>query len=91
MFEHLGIPDAADDPRFSEARKLMEHWQEAGELIAAAIAAQPFDYWRRHLKTFTGQWAPIQSLLDLTKDEQALANDMVFEVEAADGLSLIHI
>jgi crotonobetainyl-CoA:carnitine CoA-transferase CaiB-like acyl-CoA transferase len=85
MFEHLGIPDAADDPRFSEARKLMEHWQEAGELIAAAIAAQPFDYWRRHLKTFTGQWAPIQSLLDLTKDEQALANDMVFEVEAADG------
>ena len=32
-----------------------------------------------------GQWAPVQSLLDLGSDEQALANDMLFEVEAADG------
>jgi len=32
-----------------------------------------------------GQWAPIQSLLDLTTDEQALANDMIVEVEAGDG------
>jgi crotonobetainyl-CoA:carnitine CoA-transferase CaiB-like acyl-CoA transferase len=27
----------------------------------------------------------VQSLLDLASDEQALANDMLFEVEAADG------
>jgi crotonobetainyl-CoA:carnitine CoA-transferase CaiB-like acyl-CoA transferase len=33
----------------------------------------------------TGQWAPFQSLLDLSNDEQALANDMVIEVEASDG------
>ena len=32
-----------------------------------------------------GQWAPIQSFLDLINDEQAIANDMIFEVEAADG------
>ena len=32
-----------------------------------------------------GQWAPFQSLLDLATDEQALANDMIFEVEAGDG------
>lgn len=32
-----------------------------------------------------GQWAPIQSLLDLVQDEQALANDMVTELEPADG------
>lgn len=84
-FSHLGIPEAADDPRFSEAKALMQHWKEAGELIAAAFAKQPFEYWRQHLKTMTGQWAPIQSLLDLSTDEQALANDMLFEVEASDG------
>jgi crotonobetainyl-CoA:carnitine CoA-transferase CaiB-like acyl-CoA transferase len=33
----------------------------------------------------TGQWAPVQSLLDLASDEQALANDMIFEVDAPDG------
>ena len=84
-FAHLGIPEAADDPRFSTAEALMKHPQEAGALIAAAFATQPFEYWRQHLRTMTGQWAPIQSLLDLTTDEQALANDMLFEVESSDG------
>ncbi|MDR3417218.1 MAG: CoA transferase [Nevskia sp.] len=84
-FAHLGVPEAADDPRFCEAKALMQHWKEAGELIAAAFAKQPFEYWRQHLKTMTGQWAPIQSLLELATDEQALANDMLFEVEASDG------
>jgi crotonobetainyl-CoA:carnitine CoA-transferase CaiB-like acyl-CoA transferase len=32
-----------------------------------------------------GQWAPFQSLADLAVDPQALANDMVIEVEAAEG------
>jgi crotonobetainyl-CoA:carnitine CoA-transferase CaiB-like acyl-CoA transferase len=84
-FTHLGIPEAAADPRFSEVKPLMENWQQAGELIAAAFAKQPFAYWRQHLKTLAGQWAPVQSPLDLVSDEQALANDMLFEVEAVDG------
>lgn len=85
LFEHLGLPELADDPRFSEARALMQNWEAASEYIVKAFASKPFDYWRKHLKTYTGQWAPIQSLLDLASDEQALANDMLFEVEAADG------
>ena len=32
-----------------------------------------------------GQWAPFQSLLDLVDDEQAIANDMIAEVELAGG------
>lgn len=32
-----------------------------------------------------GQWAPIQSFTDLLTDQQALANDMIVEVEGADG------
>ena len=32
-----------------------------------------------------GQWAPFQSLLDLATDEQAIANDMIVEVELANG------
>jgi crotonobetainyl-CoA:carnitine CoA-transferase CaiB-like acyl-CoA transferase len=63
----------------------MENWQAGGELIAAAIAAKPFAYWREHLKTLKGQWAPAQSAHDLTHDEQALANDMIVEVEGDGG------
>jgi crotonobetainyl-CoA:carnitine CoA-transferase CaiB-like acyl-CoA transferase len=84
-FAHLGIAGAADDPRFADAAALMSHWKEASELMVAAFARQPFAYWRQHLKTLKGQWAPIQSLLDLATDEQALANDMLFEVEPSDG------
>ena len=84
-FEHLGLAQAADDPRFADAPALMSNWKEASELMVAAFASQPFAYWRQHLKTLKGQWAPIQSLLDLASDEQALANDMLFEVEAGDG------
>ena len=84
-FEHLGLPELADDPRFSDVLPLIENASEGVELIAKAIAGKPFEYWRQHLKTMKGQWAPFQSLVDLNTDEQAIANDMVVEVEAADG------
>ncbi len=85
MFNHLGLPELADDPRFSEAKTLMANWQEGSELIAKAIGEKPFAYWRDHLRTYSGQWAPAQSLLDLAADPQALANDMLIEVETLDG------
>ncbi len=85
FFEHIGRPELAEDERFSSAEALMQNWEAASAEINAAFGAKPFQYWREHLKTYTGQWAPVQSLMDLTTDEQALANDMLFEVEAADG------
>ncbi|BFM08587.1 CaiB/BaiF CoA transferase family protein [Halioxenophilus aromaticivorans] len=84
-FEHLGIPEAAEDPRFSTVEELMKNWADASALMVQAIAKHPFSYWSKHLKTMRGQWAPFQSLEDLSKDEQALANDMIIEVEAVEG------
>jgi crotonobetainyl-CoA:carnitine CoA-transferase CaiB-like acyl-CoA transferase len=84
-FEHLGIPEAADDPRFADALKLFENSKAASDLMVEAFAKKPFAYWREHLKSMKGQWAPIQSFLELINDEQAVANDMIIEVEAADG------
>jgi crotonobetainyl-CoA:carnitine CoA-transferase CaiB-like acyl-CoA transferase len=84
-FEHIGLPELADDPRFSTVQALMENWADASGLIVTAFAKKPFDYWRRHLKTMKGQWAPFQTLLDFASDEQALANDMIIEVDASDG------
>ena len=84
-FEHLRVPELADDPRFSDALLLMENADAAVELITQAIGSKPFEYWREHLKTMKGQWAPFQSLVDLTTDEQAIANDMIVELDAGDG------
>ncbi len=84
-FEHLGIGQAADDPRFADVLPLMENAEAASELIVRAIGSKPFEYWRQHLKTMKGQWAPFGSFIDLATDEQAIANDMIVEVEAAGG------
>ncbi|MDT5340298.1 MAG: hypothetical protein QOD90_5803 [Mycobacterium sp.] len=84
-FEHLGLAEAADDPRFRDVMPLIENADAAAELVRQAIRSKPFAYWREHLKTMKGQWAPFQSLVDLGSDEQAIANDMIVEVEAADG------
>ncbi len=84
-FMHLGIPECADDLRYATAEALMQNWEAASVVIQTAVAQQPFDYWRKHLRTLQGQWAPVQSFLDLATDEQALANDMLFEVESIDG------
>jgi len=85
LFEHLDLPELADDPRFASAEAIMANAEEASRLIAERIASEPFAYWRDRLRTYSGQWAPVQSFLDLVEDEQALANDMIFEVEALDG------
>ena len=84
-FEHLGISELADDPRFSEPVPLFENAGAASDIMVKAFAAKPFAYWREHLKTMRGQWAPVQSFQDLLSDEAALANDMIIEVEGADG------
>jgi crotonobetainyl-CoA:carnitine CoA-transferase CaiB-like acyl-CoA transferase len=90
-FEHLGLAHLADDPRFADGRALMANAAAAGEFIQAAFAARTFDYWRGHLKTMQGQWAAVQTLLDLGRDEQALANDMFFEVDRIDGQGTLKI
>ena len=84
-FEHLGLAEYADDPRFADAKALMENWVAANDLLLQSFATQPLDYWRRHLRTMTGQWSAVQNLCELVSDEQALANDMLFEIAPADG------
>jgi crotonobetainyl-CoA:carnitine CoA-transferase CaiB-like acyl-CoA transferase len=84
-FEHLGLPEAGRDPRFADVLSLIKNSQAANELIKQAFAGQTYEYWRKHLKTLKGQWAAFQSLLELAADDQALANDMIVEVEASDG------
>jgi crotonobetainyl-CoA:carnitine CoA-transferase CaiB-like acyl-CoA transferase len=84
-FEHLGVPEQADNPLFKDVPSLLANSEAASDIIVEAIGKKPFAYWREHLRTLKGQWAPVQSLGDLVTDAQSVANDMTFEVEAVDG------
>jgi crotonobetainyl-CoA:carnitine CoA-transferase CaiB-like acyl-CoA transferase len=90
-FEHLGLPAAANDPRFADSAGLREHSAEISDLVTAAFAAQSFDYWRDRLKTMKGQWAAAQTFLDLGEDEQAVANDAFFAVAPGDGSDPVRV
>jgi crotonobetainyl-CoA:carnitine CoA-transferase CaiB-like acyl-CoA transferase len=84
-FEHLGLPELADDPRFSVDLELMKNAEAAKQLITAAIAKQPLSYWVQRLSTMAGQWAPVQDPYDLSQDPQVIANEFIFEVDPEDG------
>lgn len=84
-FEHIGLPELADDPRFSEPVELFKNAGAASDLMVEAFAKHDFAYWKEHLQTLKGQWAPVQTFKDLLEDKQALANDMIIEVDGADG------
>ena len=84
-FEHIGRPECAEDPRFKDVLSLMENARAASDILVEEFAKQPFAYWRQHLKTLKGQWAPILTLLELANDDQAIANDTIVEVDASDG------
>jgi crotonobetainyl-CoA:carnitine CoA-transferase CaiB-like acyl-CoA transferase len=84
-FAHLGISEHANDPRFSTDLLLMENAPAARALVADAFRKQPFAYWTERLKSMKGQWAAYQTVFDVSTDEQVLANDLIFEVESADG------
>lgn len=85
VFTHLNMPEMAKDERFSTAETIMENTAEAFELVKNAFRSNTFDYWTEKLKTMRGQWAAYQSPADVGNDEQVLANDMIFDVETADG------
>jgi len=84
-FEHLGLAELAEDPRFSTDVALMANAEEAKPLIDSAFAKHPFKYWLERLQSMRGQWAPYQTVHDVASDRQVLANDLIFEVESPDG------
>jgi crotonobetainyl-CoA:carnitine CoA-transferase CaiB-like acyl-CoA transferase len=84
LCRHLGIDELITDERFDSGEKLIARSAEAGELVANAIASQPYDYWLARLKTLEGQWAPNQNALEVADDPQVRANGYIVKVIDAD-------
>ncbi len=82
---HLDLEHLIDDDRFNTAEKLMANSLEAGKFVADAIAAKPFSYWTEHLKTMEGQWAPVQSPIEIVADPQMDANGYILPVSDLEG------
>jgi len=82
---HLGLEHLLDDERFQSAEGLMANAEEIGRHIAEAVAAEPYAYWREHLQTLEGPWAPAQDPVEVAADPQLRANGCLLPVIDADG------
>jgi crotonobetainyl-CoA:carnitine CoA-transferase CaiB-like acyl-CoA transferase len=82
----IGLPELADDERFADAAKVLEHGQEGYALLAEAFAERTLDEWRDALADFSGQWAVVQNTLEAAVDPQAVANGYISELETSEGV-----
>ncbi|GAA3226681.1 CoA transferase [Actinocorallia longicatena] len=86
LCRHLGLDELITDERFDTAEALMANAQAAGALISEAIAGRPFAYWREHLETLEGPWAPVQGPLEILDDPQMAANGYIRAFEDSEGV-----
>ena len=87
--EHLGRPDLITDERFATVEALMtpENTAAAAEIIGEVIASRPFVEWVERFRSLQGQWAPIQSPLEVANDPQVRANGFIRPVVDAEGVT----
>ena len=85
MCRVLGHPEWIDDPRFGDAQTLFENGEEARALVAGVLASKPSAYWQVELRKQRGQWAPIQTTLEVAEDPMAEANGYVLEAQSSAG------
>jgi len=88
LCHRLGHPELADDSRFADMQARRRHSRACVERLDAIFAEHDFDHWRRALADFDGQWAPVQTPLEVHDDPQVRANGYVTDVEMGNGVSL---
>jgi crotonobetainyl-CoA:carnitine CoA-transferase CaiB-like acyl-CoA transferase len=83
--EILGRPELATDERFADAAAIVANGGEGRALLAEAFLERTADEWREVLQSFSGQWAMVQSTLEVATDPQAVANGYIQEYTTSDG------
>jgi crotonobetainyl-CoA:carnitine CoA-transferase CaiB-like acyl-CoA transferase len=81
----IGIPELAHDERFATPESFFEHATEGHRAVSDAIRSDTFAAWKVRFADFDGQWAPVQSSLDVASDPEVIANHMLVSSEASDG------
>lgn len=84
----LGRPDLATDERFVNAAVRRENSKACVAILDEVFGSQTFEYWKQRFANFTGVWAPYQSLGELHRDPQVLANGYLPTFETPDGLEV---
>jgi crotonobetainyl-CoA:carnitine CoA-transferase CaiB-like acyl-CoA transferase len=81
----IGHPELADDPRFNTPQAMYENRTEATKILDEIFATRTFVEWKAALRDIKGQWAPVQTPIELHDDADVIANGYLREVTASNG------
>ena len=80
----LERPELTSDPRFADSTARREHSEACTRILDETFGARPLDHWREALAKFSGVWAPYQTLGDLHRDPQVIANGYLPTIDVGD-------
>jgi crotonobetainyl-CoA:carnitine CoA-transferase CaiB-like acyl-CoA transferase len=78
---HIGRADLADDERFATGPDLSAHSAAAVAELSKTFVQKTLAEWRPILAAQRGQWDVVNTLGDVLRDEQAIANGFVQHVD----------
>ncbi|HEY3834598.1 MAG TPA: CoA transferase [Acidimicrobiia bacterium] len=83
----IGHPELADDPRFNTPQAMNQNAPEATKLLDEIFATRTFVEWKQALHDIKGQWAPVQTPIELHDDADAIANGYLADVTSSNGVN----
>jgi crotonobetainyl-CoA:carnitine CoA-transferase CaiB-like acyl-CoA transferase len=84
LCRRLGREDLIDDPRFNEQTVRNENQAECIAELEKTFDTRTYSEWIDALRGADGVWAPVQSLDEIVKDQQALENGFVTRIGTDD-------
>jgi len=77
----IGAPELNDDPRFSSNHERMQHLGELEEILNGYLRHETSAVWLERMEQAGLPAGPVLDILEMQADPQALAREMIVEVE----------
>jgi crotonobetainyl-CoA:carnitine CoA-transferase CaiB-like acyl-CoA transferase len=83
LVKALARPDLLTDPRFVDSRHRHANAIELGQVLNQEFAKHPLNYWREVLDREHTTFGVVQTISEIAKDPQLIANDIIRPIEGA--------
>jgi crotonobetainyl-CoA:carnitine CoA-transferase CaiB-like acyl-CoA transferase len=85
LAQRLGRPELTTDERFATAAARAQNSEACVAVLDEAFGSQPLAHWKKALADFAGVWTPYQTLDELYRDPQVVANGYLPAMQASNG------
>jgi crotonobetainyl-CoA:carnitine CoA-transferase CaiB-like acyl-CoA transferase len=85
LAQRLERPELTSDERFSTSAARAQHSEACVAILDEAFGSKPLRHWKEVLADFAGVWTPYQTLDELYRDPQVIANGYLPAMQASNG------